>query len=212
MNREQGTGNLKRSFMSEVLQVHHPGRLAAVTLGLAGTTAMLVRLAMLDVRQSGLFHPHGYCYLWMPSLVGTHVLADALIGLSYVAISLTLVWVDDDEDSRETVTEILTAAGAETAHAHSAASGLARVIEDAVDVIVSDIAMPERDGIAFIEDVRRLPDPKRRRTPAVALTALAREDDRRRILSAGFQRHVPKPVTAAQLVQSVASLRPSQEG
>jgi len=75
-------------------------------------------------------------------------------------------------------------------------------------VIVSDIAMPERDGIAFIEDVRRLPDPKRRRTPAVALTALAREDDRRRILSAGFQSHLPKPVTAAQLVQSVASLRP----
>ena len=109
------------------------------------------------------------------------------------------------------MTEILAAAGAETAHAHSAASGLARVIEEAVDVIVSDIAMPERDGIAFIEDVRRLPDPKRRRTPAVALTALAREDDRRRILSAGFQRHVPKPVTAAQLVQSVASLRPSQE-
>ena len=43
---------------------------------------------------------------------------------------------------------------------------------------------------------------------AVALTALARDDDRRRILSAGFQKHVPKPVTAAQLVKSVASLRP----
>jgi len=124
---------------------------------------------------------------------------------------LRVLVVDDDADSRETVAEILEAAGAETAHAHSAANGLEQLMADAVDVIVSDITMPERDGIAFIQDVRRLVDPKRRRTPAVALTALARDDDRRRILSAGFQQHVPKPVTAAQLVRSVASLRPNQE-
>jgi PAS domain S-box-containing protein len=57
-------------------------------------TAMLVRLAVIDYSDSsGLFHPHGYCYLWLPSLVSTHVVADLLIGLSYVAISGTLVYL-----------------------------------------------------------------------------------------------------------------------
>jgi CheY-like chemotaxis protein len=119
---------------------------------------------------------------------------------------LRVLVVDDDADSRETVAVILEAAGATIMRAHSADSGLERMNENGVDVIVSDIAMPGRDGVAFIEDVRRLADTKRRRTPAVALTAFAREEDRRRILSAGFQKHVPKPVTAAQLVQSVAAV------
>jgi CheY-like chemotaxis protein len=118
--------------------------------------------------------------------------------------------VDDDADSRETVSVILEAAGATTMRAHSAVSGLERVMDESVDVIVSDISMPDRDGVAFIEDVRRLPDPKRRQTPAVALTVFAREEDRQRVLSAGYQKHVAKPVTANQLVQSIASLvRPS---
>jgi signal transduction histidine kinase/ActR/RegA family two-component response regulator len=119
---------------------------------------------------------------------------------------LRVLVVDDDADSRETVSVILEAAGATIVRADSANRGLERMSEDEVDVIVSDIAMPRRDGFAFIEDVRRLADPKLRRTPAIALTAFAREEDRRRILSAGFQKHVPKPVTAAQLVQSVASV------
>ena len=119
---------------------------------------------------------------------------------------LRVLVVDDDADSRETVAVILEAAGATIVRAHSANSGLERMSEDEVDVIVSDIAMPGRDGFAFIEDVRRLADPKLRRTPAVALTAFARDEDRRRVLSAGFQKHVPKPATAAQLVQSVASV------
>ena len=78
---------------SEILALDHWPRTAAATLGVLGSAAILVRLAMLDSVQGGLFHPHGYCYLWMPSLVGTHVVADGLIGLSYVAISLTLVWL-----------------------------------------------------------------------------------------------------------------------
>jgi PAS domain S-box-containing protein len=57
-------------------------------------TVMLARLAVIDYSESsGLFHPHGYCYLWLPSLVSTHVISDLLIGLSYVAISATLVYL-----------------------------------------------------------------------------------------------------------------------
>jgi PAS domain S-box-containing protein len=57
-------------------------------------TALLARLAVIDYSESSdLFHPHGYCYLWLPSLVTTHVISDLLIGLSYVAISGTLVYL-----------------------------------------------------------------------------------------------------------------------
>ncbi|MDQ3606288.1 MAG: response regulator, partial [Gemmatimonadota bacterium] len=38
------------------------------------------------------FHPHGYCYLWKPGLIGLHVVSDALIGLAYVAIGMTLAY------------------------------------------------------------------------------------------------------------------------
>jgi PAS domain S-box-containing protein len=62
--------------------------------GCAAATVLLARLAALDYwESSGVFHPHGYCYLWLPSLVSTHVISDLLIGLSYVAISTTLVFL-----------------------------------------------------------------------------------------------------------------------
>jgi two-component sensor histidine kinase len=71
-----------------------PGVATLVALGSVASAAILIRLAMHDYgAASRLFHPHGYCYLWIPSLVATHVVTDSLIGLSYVAISLTLVWL-----------------------------------------------------------------------------------------------------------------------
>ena len=75
----------------------HRGLDSATAWTLAGCTAatlLLARLAVIDYRDSDrLFHPHGYCYLWLPSLVSTHVISDLLIGLSYVAISTTLVFL-----------------------------------------------------------------------------------------------------------------------
>ena len=51
--------------------------------GCIGAALLLARLGAMDYAQSNdLFHPHGYCYLWLPSLVSTHVVSDALIGLS----------------------------------------------------------------------------------------------------------------------------------
>ena len=63
-------------------------------LGLAAFAAVLVRLAFFDYSPgSEMFHPHGYCYLWQPDLVAAHVISDGLIGLSYVAISFTLIYL-----------------------------------------------------------------------------------------------------------------------
>jgi signal transduction histidine kinase len=119
---------------------------------------------------------------------------------------LRVLVVDDDADSRETIAGILEAVGASIVLAESASTGLQRLLQHDVDVIVSDVAMPHRDGIAFIEDVRRLSHDVKRAVPAIALTALARDDDRRRVLAAGFQAHASKPVSADQLVRCVAAV------
>src|SRR5689334_11264090 len=64
-----------------------PLRAAALASAAVGIGA-LAALARLDVSPNPLFHPHGYCFLWEPGLVGAHVISDGLIGLSYLAISL----------------------------------------------------------------------------------------------------------------------------
>jgi CheY-like chemotaxis protein len=74
--------------------------------------------------------------------------------------------------------------------------------------VLSDIGMPGHDGYELIARLRTLPGG--RNVPAVALTALARSEDRTRALRAGFQLHVPKPVDSAELiavVQNLAELR-----
>jgi CheY-like chemotaxis protein len=73
-------------------------------------------------------------------------------------------------------------------------------------VIVSDIGMPERDGYQLIRDVRSLPAAGGGRTPAVALTAFARSEDRTRAMLAGFQVHVAKPIEPHELVAAISTL------
>jgi CheY-like chemotaxis protein len=66
--------------------------------------------------------------------------------------------------------------------------------------------MPKTDGFAFIDRVRRHPDPRVRELPAAALTAYARSEDRMKALRAGFHIHLAKPIDPAELVTTVASL------
>jgi CheY-like chemotaxis protein len=72
------------------------------------------------------------------------------------------------------------------------------------DVLLSDIGMPDRDGYDLIRLIRQHPGGAK--TPAAALTALARSEDRTRALTAGFQAHVAKPVAASEIVAMVHSL------
>jgi CheY-like chemotaxis protein/anti-sigma regulatory factor (Ser/Thr protein kinase) len=120
---------------------------------------------------------------------------------------LRILVVDDEEDARELLGLVLRQYGAHVSEAHAAKQGLSALGTARFDVIVSDIGMPGEDGHAFIRQVRSLGTKERAsRTPAIALTAYARIDDRRKALAAGFQMHLAKPIKAASLVAAVAQL------
>jgi PAS domain S-box-containing protein len=112
--------------------------------------------------------------------------------------------VDDEPDARQLVRRVLAECGADVALAESAARAVELLEAFRPDILVSDVGMPEQDGYDLIRQVRSRVAAKA--LPAVALTAFARSEDRRRALLAGFQTHVAKPVDPAELVAVVASL------
>jgi len=119
---------------------------------------------------------------------------------------LRLLVVDDEEDALALVSQVLTAHGAEVFAAASAKDALEKVPNVRPDVIVSDIGMPGEDGYTLVRKLRSLPAEQGGRTPAIALTAYAREEDAERAFAAGYQLHVAKPVEPAQLAKMVANL------
>ncbi|HUE85504.1 MAG TPA: ATP-binding protein [Vicinamibacterales bacterium] len=119
---------------------------------------------------------------------------------------LQVLVVEDDPDARELLTAILHRCGAQATSAASAAEGMAAFEVRRPDVVVSDIEMPEEDGYSFIRRVRALGPDQGGSVPAAALTAYASPADRMRVLSAGFNIHVAKPVQPAELAMVVASL------
>jgi two-component system CheB/CheR fusion protein len=114
--------------------------------------------------------------------------------------------VDDDDDTRESILAVLQQAGAVVRAASSAGEALRILGEFKPEVLLSDMAMPGEDGFCLIAKVRALPPEQGGRVPAAALTALAGTDDRDRVLAAGFQAHIAKPVNVPDLLQSVARL------
>ena len=130
----------------------------------------------------------------------------ALEGQSPSLEGLRILVVDDELDARELVSQMLRDAGAETAAVGDAAQGLQLVEQWKPDVLVSDIGMPREDGYALIRKVRALAPEQGGGIPAIALTALARTQDRLRLLSAGYQMHVPKPIEQLELATVVASV------
>jgi PAS domain S-box-containing protein len=134
------------------------------------------------------------------------IVGEAIQGPMPSLAGLRILLVDDEPDAREVVAAILGAAGAEVASAASARAALEMIREWNPDVLVSDIGMPGEDGYELIRKVRALPPEGGGRVPAIALTAFARTQDRLKVISAGYQMHVPKPVEPVELATVVASL------
>jgi len=118
---------------------------------------------------------------------------------------ITVLVVDDDPDARQLLRRVLGERGARVLVAATSPEGIELLQRERPDMLLSDIGMPGEDGYALIRKVRQLPVEKGGRTPAAALTAFARTEDRTRALRAGYQAHIAKPVEAAELIALVAS-------
>jgi CheY-like chemotaxis protein len=131
----------------------------------------------------------------LPDLTGTHVVA-----------------IDDDPDAVRLLAEILQTAGAAVTTATSAAEALEFVEASPPDVIIADLGMPIMDGFELIERIRRSDNTHVRETPAAALTAYARSEDRAKTLQRGFEMHLAKPVDPVELVSAVKALARRRHG
>jgi PAS domain S-box-containing protein len=125
---------------------------------------------------------------------------------------VSVLVVDDEADTREAMAIGLGRHGARVATAASASEALGALARERPQVLVADIGMAGEDGYALLQKVRALPAERGGATPAIALTGYANERDRADALRVGFQMHVSKPVTPAELAAAVASLVAARPG
>ena len=119
---------------------------------------------------------------------------------------LRILAVDDDADALALTSTILGDAGAQVRTCRTPADALDMLQDWRPDVLVSDIEMPGEDGYSLIRRVRGLAEDRGAKTPAVALTAYGRSEDRVRALSFGYNMHVPKPVDPEEFTSIVAGV------
>ena len=160
---------------------------------------------------------HGSTFtVWLPAASSAAVagpFAPAIANTQPSAVSLagiSVLVVDDDDQSREVVAAYLQAHQASVVTAESAVTAFRMLKQQAVDVLLADIAMPGEDGYSLIRRIRALKGSPVASIPAAALTAFTRDEDRQRALEAGFQMHLSKPVDARQLIDAVATLAPAK--
>ena len=119
---------------------------------------------------------------------------------------LRILVVDDNPDGRTLTSLVLTQAGASVKAVASAREALQMLEVERPDALVSDIGLPDEDGYALIRQIRQHEAEHGGFLPAVALTGYVRAEDRARILAAGFQAHVPKPVEPVELMGAIATI------
>ena len=116
------------------------------------------------------------------------------------------VVVDDEADARILICRLIEESGGQCQVAASGAEALGLIAQGDVNILISDIGMPDFDGYQLIRKIRSMHASESRNIPAIALTAYARADDRQRALLAGYQMHVAKPVEPRELIAGIASL------
>jgi PAS domain S-box-containing protein len=174
----------------------HGGSVHVASEGEGRGATFRVRLPRMAVRQSAVResreHPQTDQYEPLTAVGNLH-------GIRVMA-------VDDAEDALGLLRVVLEAAGAEVVTMSSAVDALKRIEEAKPDALVVDLGMPHMDGFELIARIRASSNSKVCRVPAVALTALAKPDDRTKALQSGFAIHLVKPVDPPELVAAVASL------
>ncbi|HTU63150.1 MAG TPA: hybrid sensor histidine kinase/response regulator, partial [Polyangiales bacterium] len=171
----------------------HGGRIEAHSEGLGSGATFTVQLPQLAASRPA--EPQALRELKPPREHAQFSPSNALQGYRVLV-------VDDDDDARKLVTALLEECGAQVWCANDATEGLQTFLRERPDLLLSDIGMPGRDGYEFMREIRALGA----LTPAAALTAFARAEDRRRALDAGYSAHITKPIDPAELLSVVTTL------
>ena len=196
ITRRHGGLGLGLAIVRQLVELHG-GTIEADSAGENTGTTFTLRLP-LAAPASGA-HPDAG-----PGAAGSEVVA--LADLS----GLSVLLVDDAPDTLDVIEQILQQCGAATLAASNAGMALALLDRQGEqrypDVIVSDIGMPDIDGFELMRRIRRRPRDAGGAIPAIALTALTRQDDHDKALQAGFDDYLPKPVDAGALVARIADM------
>jgi CheY-like chemotaxis protein len=115
--------------------------------------------------------------------------------------ALKILVIEDHEDTAIVIARMLEDMGHDTVSANSVASAVEFLTRDKFDLIISDIGLPDGNGVRLIYAVRAFCD-----TPAIALTGYGMREDVERCLNDGFNKHVTKPVTSEALRQMIAEV------
>ncbi len=191
--RRHGGLGLGLSIAKQLIDLHG-GSIEAQSPGEGQGSTFIVRLPLVAV------HPTDGNGGIRPESVRAPLEGDRKPDLT----GLRILVVDDEPDSRDLIKRVLQSCHAEVKTAASAAEALPML--SGADVLLSDIGMPDVDGYEFLRRIRTQGSPEIRKIPAIALTAFARSEDRTRALLAGYQVHISKPVSASELIATVASV------
>jgi PAS domain S-box-containing protein len=196
--RRHGGLGLGLSIVKQLVELHG-GSVRVKSMGVGQGTTFTVSLPLVVV------HPEP-----QPEVKREHPAASVPADLYREAClqlkGVRVLVVDDEPDARSVVRRVLEDCGAAVQTASSSAEALDMFQSEPPDVLVSDIGMPVEDGYTLVRRVRALGKDKGGNTPALALTAYARPEDRMRAVRAGFEMHVVKPVEPVELITMVATL------
>ena len=167
----------------------HAGAIAAESAGSGQGARFTVSLPLVAPREAVESRPVGPEAGPAPDLSGIRVLL-----------------VDDSEDVRLLAEHILARRGARCSLAGSIAEAFAELGRSVPDVLIADISLPREDGYSLIRRVRAHESAAVRALPVAALTAHASVTDAQRVLEAGFDLHLPKPIAQESLISAVAKL------
>jgi PAS domain S-box-containing protein len=195
--RRHGGLGLGLAIVKQLVELHG-GTVAATSAGAGRGATFVVSLPLAVVHAEGTSSRERR----HPSVSATPLRFTASEQVAGVRVLI----VDDEPDARAMVRRLLEDCQVEVVAAASAAEAFEAFVQWRPDVLVSDIGMPNEDGYSLIRRIRSLPPQEGGLTPAVALTAYARADDRINVVAAGFQHHLAKPVEPAELLTIVASL------
>ncbi|MEA5452082.1 response regulator [Leptolyngbya sp. CCNP1308] len=185
--RSFGGLGLGLAIVSHLVELHG-GTVQAASLGEGQGSTFIVRLPIIDSSKLRPDHPssdnHSELHL----------------------NGLRVLFADDERDSRELVTFLLEQQGAEVTQVGSASEALSQLQQAEFDLLISDIGMPDMDGYGLIRHIRERSSDQIRDILAIAITAYAGESNQQKVLAAGFQQHITKPIEPETLLQTIWTL------